>query len=46
SHLSADPLKVAADKISGQIAAALNGTPKADVVPMSGIKRANQPGLC
>ncbi|MBF0632747.1 MAG: site-specific integrase, partial [Magnetococcales bacterium] len=34
AHLSADPLKIAADKISGQIAAALNGTPKADIVPI------------
>lgn len=39
AHLSADPLKIAADKISGQIAAALNGTPKADVVPIAQRRR-------
>ena len=36
AHLSADPLKVAADRISSQIAASLNGTPKADVVQLRG----------
>ncbi|MEO5332998.1 MAG: site-specific integrase [Magnetococcus sp. YQC-5] len=44
ADLSADPLKLAADKISSQIAAALNGTPKADVVPITIAKRANQGG--
>ncbi|MEO5379007.1 MAG: site-specific integrase [Magnetococcus sp. DMHC-6] len=40
AHLSADPLKVAADRISSQIAASLNGKPKADVIKI----RANQGG--
>ncbi|HAT50873.1 MAG: tyrosine-type recombinase/integrase [Nitrospirae bacterium] len=43
AHLSADPLKLAADRISGQIAAALNGTPKAEVVQLPKI-HANQGG--
>ncbi|MBF0429283.1 MAG: tyrosine-type recombinase/integrase [Magnetococcales bacterium] len=34
AHLSDDPVKLAADRISGTIAAALNGTPKAEVVPL------------
>ncbi|MBF0154972.1 MAG: hypothetical protein HQL64_14620 [Magnetococcales bacterium] len=34
AHLSADPLKVAADRIPSQIAAVLNGTPKAEVIPL------------
>ncbi|MBF0461801.1 MAG: tyrosine-type recombinase/integrase [Magnetococcales bacterium] len=32
AHLSADPLKIAADRISREIAASLDGTPKADVI--------------
>ncbi|MBF0295897.1 MAG: tyrosine-type recombinase/integrase [Magnetococcales bacterium] len=39
AHLSADPLKGAADRISGQIAAARNGTPKANVVPLTRSKQ-------
>ncbi|MBF0295439.1 MAG: tyrosine-type recombinase/integrase [Magnetococcales bacterium] len=34
AHLADDPVKVAADRISGQIAAALNGTPKGEVVEL------------
>ncbi|MBF0421022.1 MAG: tyrosine-type recombinase/integrase [Magnetococcales bacterium] len=34
AHLSADPLKLAADRISGQIAASLAGKAKAEVTPI------------
>jgi integrase len=34
AHLSQDPLKAAADKISSEIAAAMNGIQTADVVPL------------
>jgi len=34
SHLQSDPLKVAADRIGGEIWAAMNGTPPADVVDL------------
>ncbi|MBF0633018.1 MAG: integrase, partial [Magnetococcales bacterium] len=36
AHLSADPLKIAADKISGQIAAALAGESRENIVPLRG----------
>ncbi|MBF0428315.1 MAG: site-specific integrase [Magnetococcales bacterium] len=34
-HLASDPIRQAADRISGTIAAALNGTSKAEVVPIA-----------
>jgi integrase len=34
AHLTDDPLKAAADRVSGRIAAALDGKPGADVVPL------------
>jgi integrase len=34
AHLAADPLKVAADRIAGSIAASLNNAVKAEVVPL------------
>jgi len=34
SHLQTDPLKIAADRIGGEILAAMNGTPPADVVDL------------
>ncbi|MBF0308911.1 MAG: site-specific integrase [Magnetococcales bacterium] len=37
AHLSADPLKLAADRISGTIAAALNGD-KAEVIPLKKVR--------
>ena len=33
-HLASDPVRQAADRISGQIASALDGTPKAEVIPI------------
>ncbi len=33
-HLAADPVRQAADRISGEIAAALNGKPKGEVAPL------------
>jgi integrase len=39
AHLDADPLRRASDKIGGAIAAALNGKPKALVVPIKGKSR-------
>ncbi|MEO5349484.1 MAG: tyrosine-type recombinase/integrase [Magnetococcus sp. YQC-3] len=45
AHLSADPLKIAADRISSLIAASLDRTPRADVVPLHDAKiYANQGG--
>ncbi|MBF0311091.1 MAG: tyrosine-type recombinase/integrase, partial [Magnetococcales bacterium] len=38
AHLSADPLKVAADRISGHIAAALGGKPTAEVIPLQKVR--------
>lgn len=34
AHLAADPVRQAADRISGEIAAALNGNPKGEVTPL------------
>ena len=34
AHLAADPVKQAADRISGEIAAALNGDTKGEVTPL------------
>ena len=45
AHLSADPLKAAANTISGQIAAVMSGGPKAEVVSLHDAKNhANQGG--
>ena len=35
-HLASDPIRQAADKISGQIAASLNGSPLAEVIQLRG----------
>jgi hypothetical protein len=34
AHLANDPLRAAADRIAGEIAAALDGGPLAEVVPL------------
>ena len=34
AHLAADPVRQAADRISGEIAAAMNGRPKGEVTPI------------
>ena len=34
AHLAADPVRQAADRISGEIAAAMNGNPKGEVAPI------------
>jgi integrase len=39
AHLDADPLRKASDRIGGAIAAALDGKPKAPVVPLNGKPR-------
>ncbi len=36
AHLAADPLRQAADTISGEIAAAMSGKPKGQVTPIRG----------
>ncbi|MBF0308474.1 MAG: hypothetical protein HQL56_02940 [Magnetococcales bacterium] len=45
AHLADDPVKVAADHVSGHIAAALDGKPTAEVIPLNRVKiHANQGG--
>ena len=36
AHLANDPLRAAADRITGELAAALNGKPLAEVLPITG----------
>ncbi|MBF0381169.1 MAG: hypothetical protein HQL69_09135 [Magnetococcales bacterium] len=35
-HLAADPVKQAAERISTDIATAMNGTPSENIIPMKG----------